>query len=154
MQEDKGTVLLSQNEDGNTAQNPGIFCMPNRELAFPELQLKTFPAGQEAIPLAPHFSTTQRPPCVKGAVILPCKMTGGLTAGTPFIVSTPPSRLSPAHLPLHRGGYLQNTVGAGLPDGPLHRTSIEFVGVRCKKEDRSVGSVLNFSFFIFHFSLR
>ena len=79
MQEDKGTVLLSQNEDGNTAQNPGIFCMPNRELAFPELQLKTFPAGQEAIPLAPHFSTTQRPPCVKGAVILPCKMTGGLS---------------------------------------------------------------------------
>ena len=53
----------------------------------------------------PTSTRTQRPPCVKGA---PAKRVGdcGLahTSACPRKATIPPSRLTPCHLPLHKGG--------------------------------------------------
>ena len=81
----------------------------------------------------PGSRTHQRPPCVKGAVILPCKMTGGLS----FIVSTPPSKIKDfRHLPLHRGGRLSPPCGDVILQGKMTGPSrtpapTNSIGVRC-----------------------
>ena len=46
-----------------------------------------------------HRKPYQRPPCVKGAVSRKADW------GIDGLRTTPPSRLTPRHLPLHRGGF-------------------------------------------------